>query len=264
MFKSSNKNVTCFLVLEGPDEIPKSKMSSLEIFLVNGPGCQTKKVWVELTAKFNLRNKVGKLGGLQHTGPNQCKFDFKNGQLKLDGNKVSVKPIDVVRCFGDKYNKFNNVDNLPVFRMGSENGNKFCLKEIKLTTEDGEVYTRTFRHKKTSLIDMYMPMFHPSQTEKLKRDLANTQCPENLGQPGCPRDNIRFNELVPQSDPKSGMYCDFNPKCETVSSDEAETPDSGYLCFKTKDGSYTNYNFCCDVDVPDMPENGIQYCGDLD
>ena len=95
--------------------------------------------------------------------------------------------------------------------MGSENGNKFCLKEIKLTTENGEVYTRTFRRKKTSLIHMWMPMFHPSQTEKLRRDMANTKCPESpeIEQPGCPRGNIRFNQLVSENDPRSGMYCDF-------------------------------------------------------
>merc|ERR1711953_212231 len=182
---------------------------------------------------------------------------------------MGARKSDIDRCFRAYHNKYNNNDNLPVFRMGSLNGKNFCLKEITLTTEKGEndeveVYKREFQQKKTSLINMWMPMFHPSQTEKLIRDMVNTKCPESpeINQPGCPIENIRFNELVPDNDLRGGMYCDFNPKCQTVSSYEAETPSSGYLCFRTKDGRYTNYNFCCDQRVPHLTD--IPFCGDLD
>ena len=92
----SNDNSNCFfLVLEGPEEIPKSKMQTLEIFLENGPGCQTKKVWVEVTAKHHLREKIGQIS----RGTKHCRFGFEDDSLKRDGNRVYVGPNKLSVCY---------------------------------------------------------------------------------------------------------------------------------------------------------------------
>ena len=65
-------------------------MKSLEIELVNGPGCQTKKVWVELTAKYRLRSMIGQYV----SSPKDCRYS-----LKLDGNRGYARTTDIEKCY---------------------------------------------------------------------------------------------------------------------------------------------------------------------
>jgi hypothetical protein len=39
----------------------------------------------------------------------------------------------------------------------------------------------------------------------------------------------------------------FSFKCNSVSSNDPRDEDSGYVCYETRRGQYTNYNMCCDL-----------------
>lgn len=231
-------------VVTGPNPFESDiGISSLDIGLGTGRRCETTDVEVELTLKSIVRDYSQNAQG----SVAECRFGYRGGETGV--NRVDMDALN--ECLRNKRFRFNNVENLPFFNIKSTNGRKFCLEHIKFTTSSPNQieYKREFRSQKITSDTTnggalpWMPMFDKSHSSSLIEQLNRIDCPENIGAEACPQQNIRFTTAAPER----MMYCDFNFKCNSVSSNDPRDADSGYICYETRRGQYTNYNMCCDL-----------------
>jgi len=231
-------------VVTGPNPFESDiGISSLDIGLGTGRRCETTDVQVELTLKSIVRDYSQNAQG----SVAECRFGFRGGETGV--NRVDMDALN--ECLRNKRFRFNNVENLPFFNIKSTNGRKFCLEHIKFTTRSPNQieYKREFRSQKITSDTTnggalpWMPMFDKTHSSSLIEQLNRIDCPENIGAEACPQQNIRFTTAAPER----MMYCDFNFKCNSVSSNDPRDANSGYICYETRRGQYTNYNMCCDL-----------------
>jgi hypothetical protein len=211
-------------------------MKSLEVEFYEGPGCNNENVEVKITTMLTTRQfRIGKSRKLK-----ECSLDLRLRPLQ---NKVKANPSIIKKICGRKMRlQFNNVDNIPFFLLHSKTDSEFCLKRISIITVENQQFDRNFTTPKTQM-SMWMPMFHESNLNYIYDRLSQMQCPENLvGVESCPNNNVRYKQQIQET-----RYCDFNPMCNSVSSSNPEHENSGYICYKTQRGQYTNYQLCCSL-----------------
>jgi hypothetical protein len=156
---------------------------------------------------------------------------------------------------------FNNKERTPIIKIKSEKYcsnffniclNKdispFCLKHVKLTTIDDEVFERSFKlSRPTEAMEFYEPLFHKSQLQSSEA-VSRISCPTY----GCPKKQLVAKKLKEQG---QQYICMVNSNCDYVARPDPKDPGSGFACFDSFYGRYDLYEYCCDGSIENR--NGI-------
>merc|ERR1712062_19213 len=116
----------------------------------------------------------------------------------------------------------------------------FCIKTIVAQSDNNDVFQGTYRREAKLHFDTNFgqTLSHSIGGEPYIPDISGATCPSQ----GCPYDQLLEGELRSDMD---YMYCDFNPNCDKMSSNDPNARNSGRVCFETNIGQYDVYDYCC-------------------